>query len=125
MEPVEFRVERERIGLAQGDVSSVLGVDARTVTRWESGRSAMPDYAADAMEELGRKFDAAVEGMLKVAAANPSDAVVIQYYRMQVTYDRTHNDGGRIGMVNAVSREVARALRAEGRTVRFVYAEDA
>lgn len=124
MEPVDFRVERERVGLAQGDISSALGVDARTVTRWESGRSAMPGYAAEAMEEFGRKFDAAVAGMLEVADANPAPAVVIPYYRMQVTYDRTHDDGGRIGMVNAISREVARILREGGRTVKFVYAED-
>ncbi len=52
--PREFRTTREALGLSQHQVAVGLGVDPRTVTRWESGESPVPTSSAAMLTLLGK-----------------------------------------------------------------------
>jgi DNA-binding transcriptional regulator YiaG len=43
MTPTEFRAALDRLGLTQMGAGRVLGVDGRTVRRWASGESDVPE----------------------------------------------------------------------------------
>ena len=45
MGPDEFRKIREHLGRTQKSMADYLGVDIRTVRRWEAGHTAIPVYA--------------------------------------------------------------------------------
>jgi DNA-binding XRE family transcriptional regulator len=50
--PAEFRCQREYLGLPLGWMAQALGVAERTVNRWESGVTPVPERAALAMAQL-------------------------------------------------------------------------
>ena len=54
MTPQEFREARHRLGLSQAKLATALGVNVRTVKRWESGDVDIPRTVELAMRELER-----------------------------------------------------------------------
>lgn len=47
-----FRAFRTQLGLEVGQLADHLDVDPRTVRRWETGTSPVPEKAADAMRDM-------------------------------------------------------------------------
>lgn len=121
----EFRAIRETVGMTQGMLAEELGVNPRSVRRWES-----PDYdgyrppqdawdALDAALETQRRGIAAALGKLdeivQERGAAP-DSVRLTYWVSQGACDRHHyvDDGGDWRMANATNRMLAAALHERG-----------
>lgn len=121
----EFRAIRETVGMTQGMLAEELGVNPRSVRRWES-----PDYDGyrppqDAWDVLDDALDAQRRG---IAAAlgkldeivqervSAPDSVKLPYWTSQSDYDRHHyiDDGGDWRMANATSRMLAEMLHERG-----------
>ena len=121
----EFRAIRETVGMTQGMLAEELGVNPRSVRRWES-----PDYDGyrppqDAWDVLDEALDTQRRG---IAAAlgkideivhergSAPDAVQLPYWTSQEAYDRHHyiDDGGDWRMANATSRMLAEMLHERG-----------
>ena len=45
MDGYEFSIMREALGIPIGWLATQLGIDRRTISRWEHGQSAVPGYA--------------------------------------------------------------------------------
>lgn len=125
----DIRAERERMGLSQSEVAERLGVQTRTVKRWEDPQHFYepPEDLYEELDELAEQFDRAVrEGvgqahrMLEQVGEVP---ITLTYWKRQDQYDRLRGDGGYYGMANAITREVARLLDAEGHATRYEYPE--
>lgn len=126
----DIRAERERMGLSQTDLAEHVGVQTRTVKRWEDPQHFYepPEDLYETMDELAEQFDRAVrEGveqahrMLEQVGGEPR--ITLPYWKRQDQYDELRGDGGYYGMANAITREVARVLNAEGHETRYEYPE--
>ena len=116
---IQFKALRECVGLTQQDVASILGVNAKSVKRWEG--STYPAYHApeEAWELLEDMF-AAQQSAIKTAAdivaeqtevaGRPPATVTLKYWRSQSDYAQYGRDCGAYGVANANSRAVARFL---------------
>lgn len=125
----DFKAARESVGLTQLDVATACGVRVLTVKRWE--KPGWPDPPEDAWGYLGEMVerhdemvDYCVETMREQREATGVASARLTYFRDQAQYDATGRDPGSYGFVNAVSRDVARALDDEGFDVSFAYPDD-
>lgn len=121
----EFRAIRETVGMTQGMLAEELGVEPRSVRRWESP-SAPQLPPQDAWEVL----DAALENQRRAVAAalgevdriaqeqgTYPESVMLPYWTSQDAYDVGHYtgaDGNDWRMANATSRMLAYALHERG-----------
>lgn len=127
----DFRALRETVGLSKRDVADALGVDVRSVKRWEAPDGNQP--VADAWALLMRYHDlharavetavGQVEKMVAEVGRAPQ-AVRVTYWRSQGEYDDHGRDPGPFGVANANARAVAEALRPYGVDVEFAYWDD-
>lgn len=114
----ELRATRERLGVTQAHLAKVMGVEVRSVKRWESP-SAPQQAPADVWAYLGellRTQDEAVDTALEVAQASPADMVRMPYWASQADYDANHGgpDAGPYRVANATALAVAITLEAHG-----------
>ncbi len=63
----ELKLFRENIGLTQGELSKALGVANNTVSRWELGQRAIPEFLPLALETIERRMSGADSGKAKKA----------------------------------------------------------
>ena len=124
---------RETVGMTQRDLADALGVEARSVKRWES--AAAEGYRAPAeawavlegARETQRQQVAyaleVVRGQAEKLGHAP-DAVALTYYRDQAQYDACGRDEGPYGVANANARAVAGALEREGVAVEWRYPDE-
>lgn len=123
----DFRARREMIGLTQQDIADALGVDVRSVKRWErEGCNEPPDAAWN----LIRYYELSQERVVaEVVDSFPDGSTAeITIYRTQQEYDAVQalyedRDLGPFGVANANALEAARELDALGVGVRFKYAD--
>lgn len=121
----EFRAMRETVGMTQGMLAAALGVEPRSVRRWESpvcGGYRPPRDAWDALDaalDTQRRGIAAaldkVDELAQERGAAP-DAVRLPYWLSQDAYDAGHyvDDGGDWRMANATNRMLAERLHERG-----------
>lgn len=120
-----FRATRETVGMTQHALARELGVEVRSVKRWES--AAYPGYGApqDAWDVLDaalaaqrRAVSFALGKVDEVAQGRGTypGHVALPYWASQRAYDAGHvpADGGDWRMANANSRLVAFALHERG-----------
>ena len=127
----EFRAMREQVGLSQADVADALGVNVRSVKRWED-----PGYPFEIPEDAWavlhdayvlqrRQVEYAVEKAIQMGETtgkHSSLEVRLAYWRTQSDYDAAHpHDPGSHGQANAVSRAVAEKLQDLGFDISFHY----
>ena len=124
----EFRATRERVGLTQKALAVMMGVDVRTVKRWEEPE--LPDppkYAQDRLQEALEAHTAIVQAAIRRVDAiveqqgRPPASMCLTYYRSQAQYDRYGRDRGDFNVINARSREIGALLRQRGITVSYAY----
>ena len=121
----EFRAIRETVGMTQGMLAAALGVEPRSVRRWESPscegyrppRDAW-DVLDAALDAQRRGVDAAlgrVDEIAKERGAYPK-SVMLPYWTSQDAYDEGHyvDDGGDWRMANATNRILAEMLCRRG-----------
>lgn len=120
----EFRAIRETVGMTQGALARELGVEVRSVKRWESPTAPQvpPQDAWDvldaALSAQRRGIAAAlgkVDELAKERGAYPK-SVMLPYWSSQDSYDRDHyvDDGGDWRMANATNRTLAERLHERG-----------
>lgn len=120
----EFRAIRETVGMTQGALARELGVEVRSVKRWESHTAPQvpPQDAWDvldaALETQQRGIAAAlgkVDELAKERGACPK-SVMLPYWTSQDAYDEDHyvDDGGDWRMANATNRMLAERLHERG-----------
>lgn len=92
MTDAELRVVREHLGVSGEWLAAHLGVQGRTMRRWEAGSHPIPDGAREEIEHLEEQtaetIDRAVEQLLDVP--DPTIAT----YRTDVDYRTAEPDGG-------------------------------
>lgn len=126
----EFAAIRETVGMTQAMLADHLGVEVRSVKRWESpsaGGYHAPQDAWDVLDAAADLQAQVVEFALgKITEAenetgHAPDSVNLRYWRSQADYDENHiyDDGGDWRMANANSRLVAAILRLRGINVEW------
>lgn len=125
----EFRAIRETVGMTQAHLASMLGVEVRSVKRWENPDAPQvpPQDAWDLVDEAAASQRAALDAMIDQAAKAAAEhgelsAVALPYWASQSAYDAGHYsgaDGADWRMVNATSRLAAVELGRRGIAVRW------
>jgi hypothetical protein len=120
----EFRAIRETVGMTQGMLADALGVEQRSVRRWESPTTPQvpPQDAWDVLDaalSAQRRGIAAALGKVDEVAQEYGgypESVALPYWSGQDAYDGGHyvDDGGDWRMANATSRLLAHALHERG-----------
>lgn len=121
----EFRAIRETVGMTQGMLAEELGVNPRSVRRWESPDCEGYKPPQDAWDVLDDALDAQrcgiaaaldkLDEIVQEHGAAP-DAVQLPYWMNQDAYDEGHYvaDGGDWHMANATNRMLAERLHERG-----------
>lgn len=126
----DFAALRETVGLTQSNLADDLGVQARSVRRWEQPGQEGYEPPADAWDMLDfyadlqrQMVDHARETVMRTGeeAGHQPDRVVLTYWRSQEQYDELGRDDGWYGVANANARAVAAELGRHGFKVRFAY----
>ena len=126
----DFAALRETVGLTQANLADDLGVQVRSVRRWEQPGQEGYEPPADAWAALDfyanlqrQMVDHARETVMWTGeeAGRQPDEVVLTYYRSQEQYDELGRDEGWYGVANANARAVAAELVRHGLKVRFAY----
>ncbi len=127
-----FRALRETVGMSQAHLAKELGIDSRSVRRWEDPKekSCNPrEFAWDILEEARRAqlaaYDAAVTAVEDTAdeAGAASKSVTLSYWPNAASYARAHpeEDPACWQMANANARLAAHALAEMGYDVEFAF----
>ncbi len=72
MDAAEFLAMRRLIGAFREDLAKVLGVNPRTVQRWENEESPIPWGIEDEFSEIFENFASAVRAIVDAAASSPT-----------------------------------------------------
>ena len=129
----DLKARREMAGLTQLDLAKALGVDIRSVKRWEKPDNGYPTAPRDAWDiidgALAVQRQAVTLALAKVqeiedAQGGAPEEVDLTYYRSQADYDDFGRDPGPVGVADATARAVAAELEAAGYHVRFRYPQE-
>jgi transcriptional regulator with XRE-family HTH domain len=88
MNPAEFRVVREFLGLTGDWLAAHLGVSPRTVRHWEQGKYAIPDGVRLAIEDLEARTGEFVDGVIEQLMDLPDPGAIT--YRHDAEYRAAH-----------------------------------
>lgn len=125
-----FRAMREICGVTQQQVADVLGVQIRTVKRWEKGEAPAPDDALAWLRECAVEHTLGVRTEVGeiMASAEQGEAICLTYYRTQGQADMdaelSGEKAGPYQFVNAVRRSVGERLTDMGYLVSFRYPDE-
>lgn len=116
-----FRATREMVGMTQQALADAMGVEVRSVKRWENaglgGYNPPEDAWTVLLEARGAQMAVVDEAVSRVEAivderGDDLKSVEIPYWSSAEDYERWHvsDDGGDWRMANANSRAVAAVL---------------
>ena len=125
----DFKALRERVGLLQIDIAKKLGVNIRSVKRWEdpSFPNRAPEDAwaildeAMSMQRQQVSYACAVVAQQVESFGMEPVTVPITYYRDQRMYDEFGRDPGPFGQANANARAIGYELERRGIDVEYRY----
>lgn len=129
----DFAALRETVGLTQANLADELGVNPRSVKRWEQpGMKGYepPQDAWDVLCGYALTQESIVEHCREVTiraqeeTGRMPDAVTLTYFRSQDQYDELGRDEGWYGVANANARAVAAELKRYGFSFEFRYPDD-
>jgi transcriptional regulator with XRE-family HTH domain len=76
MTPAEFDTRRRMLGLSVEETAGLCGVQDRTIRRWVSGITPIPDDAMSALETLEDAMDEAASNAANLASQQPAGTIV-------------------------------------------------
>jgi hypothetical protein len=122
--PAEFDTRRRSLGLSVDETAALCGVQDRTVRRWQSGASPIPEDATEALGGLEDAMLEAVEQALRLATDMTTSApVVLRRYRTAGDQARSpHASSLPPGAHAMMIGWAADALEAEGIATRIEWA---
>lgn len=121
----DFKAQRDKLGLSLHDVAELMGVQERSVRRWEAeGGSRIPEAAWKLLNDLEGRYNFAVMSAVEAVLDSGAKNVELTYYRNQREYDEQGRDEGPHGLANAIAREVALELKVEGVNVSMRFPEE-
>jgi len=125
MTPAEFDTRRRSLGLTVEEAAALCGVQDRTVRRWQSGATPIPQDAASALSRLEEAMGAAVDNAVLLATDKMADGTIALYrYRTAEDHARSpHASSLPPGAHAMMIAWAADALEAEGFEVRIEWAE--
>lgn len=88
MTDAEFKVIREYLGLTGDWIAAHVGVDPRTVRRWEQGIRPIPDMARLAIEQLAQDTSKSTNSLIEELRDLPEPAILT--YRGDEDYQAHH-----------------------------------
>jgi len=122
------------VGISQQRLADELGIDVRTVKRWEAGNGgsiteeawAVINLAVEQQNSVVENALTAMDEVTEYSGLEPEDipAIALSYYRSQVHYDEFGRDKGDYAQANANSRAVAAVAEALGYSTCFRYPDD-
>lgn len=121
----DFKALRERLGYTQLNAAQALGVDVRTIKRWEKPQQ--PEPPADAwawLDAEADRFDEMRDHMARKCVESGASRAILTYYRTQEQYDRSGRDPGSYGFANALARAVGEDCLLEDMEVEYRYPDD-
>ena len=129
--PAEFQATRKRVGLSCSDLAHALGIEVRTVRRWESPSSpAVPfDQAWDLLdarlETRRRAIDAAIDELEKQEKERGGIASVsLAIWPSDAAWSQAHpGEQGGARFANSINCAVADVAEALGYAVEWVWPE--
>ncbi|KAF0646289.1 MULTISPECIES: helix-turn-helix domain-containing protein [Streptomyces] len=92
MNPAEFKVVREFLGLTGDWLAHHLEVSPRTVRHWEAGKYAIPDGVRLAIEDLEARTGEYVSQLIEKLLDLPEPGVIT--YRDDAEYHAAHPESG-------------------------------
>lgn len=125
-----FRALREMVGMSQGHLAMVCGIDSRNVRQWEDPKEqgCQPcDFAWDVLEDARKAqlvaYDAAITAVEDVSdeAGHAPKSVRLTYWPDAITYAHAHpeEDPAKWQMKNATARLAGHMLEEMGYTVDY------
>ena len=125
-----FRALREMVGMSQGHLAMVCGINSRNVRRWEDPKEqgCQPrDFAWDVLEDARKAqlaaYDAAITAVEDVSddAGHAPKSVKLTYWPDAITYAHAHPTDDPAGwqMANATARLAGHMLEEMGYEVEF------
>lgn len=125
MNKATYKAMREHVGISHATLAKALGVNERTVKRWEDDRyNDPPEDAWNILVQLRERQLDMVDYAVDKARAAGVERVMLNYYRTQTQYDIAGRDEGDYRMANANARAVANALEALGYEVEYSYPDE-
>lgn len=129
MTSAEFRTLTESLGLTAEAAARLLGVQPRTIRRWQAGEWPVPDDAAAVLLALDARIEAAVSGAMQqvadveAAAGHPPEDVVMVRYLSADDLARYRPDMAELPLSThaALLDRLRVALSRRGVAVRLVY----
>lgn len=123
----EFRAIRELVGMTQASLADALGVQERSVRRWESEDAPQlpPDEAWQLLWSAEERQGQVIDFALRKVDESGAKLVRLPYWASQRDYsehstDAAHGIEGDYRMANANARALATILSGEGIEVEFV-----
>lgn len=119
----DFRAKREALGVTVHDIARELGIEERTVNRWERGllgKDAMPgDFAWRFLDAYEMAKEPAVQDIYDeaVGGRGSENEIILRYWRTQQEYSDATGDERSYTFRNACIRAAARRLREDGLAV--------
>ena len=125
MTPAEFDTLRRSLGLSVDETAALCGVQDRTVRRWQSGASTIPDEAEQLLADLEDAMGCAVENVVELASDMTSAGPIVlwRYRTAEAQAASPHASSLLPGAHAMMIGWSADALRAEGIDVRIEWAD--
>lgn len=128
--PAEFQAARKRVGASCSDLAHALGIEVRTVRRWESPSSpAVPfDQAWDLLDGMMQRrtqaIDAAIDELEMQEQERGGASVTLTIWPSDAAWSEAHpGEQGSARFANSVSCAVADVAEALGYTVEWAWPE--
>jgi hypothetical protein len=125
MTPARFDTYRRSLGLSVEETAGLCGVQDRTIRRWQSGASPIPDNAAEAMGDLEGAMTEAVEQAQALASDMTAQgpAVLWRYRTLNDQARSPHASPLPLGAHAMLIAWTADALEAAGIETQIEWAE--
>lgn len=129
MNSAEFKATREQVGYSQQALADLLGVNVRSIKRWEhedhegSAPADVVNFLLDARNKQKQMVDYSVQVVKEQERklGKKPETVNLTYFRDQQMFNKFGRDTGCFGVANANTREVAEHLRELGYEVKLGY----